>query len=71
MPKYVIAFVAPTDQKSLRHRIVESPDLDGALKSFFKEEVADYYSDNEQGYHYFKEDFYDEALASGNVIQLD
>ena len=71
MPKYAIAFVAPTDGKALKHRIVESPDTDSALKMFFKEEVSEFYSDNEQGYHYFREDFYDDALASGSIVQLD
>jgi guanylate kinase len=71
MPKFAIAFVAPTDEKTLRHRIVESADSEAALKVFFKEEVSEFYSDNEQGYHYFREDFFDEALASGSVIQCD
>ncbi len=71
MPKFAIAFVAPTDEKTLRHRIVESADAESALKAFFKEEVSEFYSDNEQGFHYFREDFFDEALSSGSVIQCD
>jgi hypothetical protein len=71
MPKYSIAFIAPTDQRALKHRILQSPDVESALKTFFKEELVEFYSDNEQGYHYFREDFYDESLASGNIITCD
>ncbi len=71
MPKYSIAFIAPSDDKPLKHRIVEGPDSDAALKSFFKEDLSEYYSDNEQGYHYFREDFFDESLSSGSIIQCD
>jgi hypothetical protein len=71
MPKYSIAFIAPADEKSLKHRLVESPDVESALKMFFKEELVEYYSDNEQGYHYFREDFFDESLASGSILQCD
>jgi len=71
MSKYVIAFIAPTDGKPLRHRIVEGTDVESALKSFFKDELSDCYSDNEQGYHYFREDFFDEALSSGSILQCE
>lgn len=71
MPRYAIAFIAPTDTRPLKHCVLESDDTDSALKAFFKEEVSDFYSDNEQGYHYFREDFNDEALASGSILQLD
>ena len=71
MPKYSVAFIAPTDQKALRHRVLESPDPESALKTFFKEEVVEFYSDNEQGDHYFKEDFHDDSLASGSIVQCE
>jgi hypothetical protein len=71
MPKYSIAFIAPTDDKSLKHRLVENTDVESALKAFFKEELSEYYSDNEQGYHYFREDFFDEALVAGSILQCD
>lgn len=71
MPKYSIAFIAASENKSLKHRIVESTDVDSALKAFFKDELAEFYSDNEQGYHYFREDFFDEALAAGSIVQCD
>jgi hypothetical protein len=71
MPKYAVAFVAPSEEKSLKHRIVEGTDVETALKAFFKEELAEYYSDNEQGYHYFREDFFDEGLTAGSIIALE
>ncbi len=71
MPKYSIAFVAPTEEKALKHRFVEGADVESALKTFFKDELVEYYSDNEQGYHYFREDFFDEALASGSILQCE
>jgi hypothetical protein len=71
MPKFSIAFVAPTAENALRHCIIESPDKDSALKEFFAKEVSEFYSGNEQGYHYFKEDFLDSKAASGSIIQCE
>ena len=70
MPKYAIAFVTPSEEHAIRHSILEADDADAALKAFFKENACEFYSDNEQGYHYFREDFYDDSLKAGSVIQL-
>ena len=68
MPKFSIAFVAPADAKPLRHRIIESADQESALKTFFEEETGDFYSNDEQGYFYFKDDFLDASNGLGSVI---
>ena len=70
MPKYAIAFVTPTDVSKLRHRILEGESKDTALRKFFVEEASEYYSNDEQGFYYFKEDFYDENTSSGSIIEL-
>jgi hypothetical protein len=68
MPKFSIAFVAPAENSQLKHRIMEGADQESALRSFFSEEAAEYYSNDDQGYFYFKEDFFDQAIPSGSVI---
>jgi hypothetical protein len=70
MPKYSIAFVTPSKSSALRHRIVEADDRDSALRRFFNEEASEFYSNDDQGFYYFKEDFFDEIAASGNIIEL-
>lgn len=71
MPKFSIAFVVPSKDNLLKHKVVEGPDRDTVLKSFFNEEVSEYYSADEQGYYYFKEDFSDSTVPSGSILQLD
>lgn len=71
MAKYSIAFIAPDEKKQLRHRIIESPVKDAALKAFFEMELSDFYSNDEKGFFYFKEDFFDTTTRSGSIIELD
>jgi guanylate kinase len=71
MSKFSIAFIMPAKSNALRHRIIESEDQDSALKSFFSEEASEFYSNDDQGFFYFKEDFFDETNTSGSVIRLD
>ena len=68
MPKYSVVFIAPGEKNKLIHRIIESPDQDSALKTFFSEETTEFYSNDEQGYFYFKEDFFDTSNPSGSII---
>jgi hypothetical protein len=70
MPKFSIAFVVPGVEKLLRHSIVENSDQDSALREFFNAEALDLYSSDDQGFHYFKEDFFDEKAPSGSIIKL-
>ena len=71
MPKFSIAFVLPSKNSQIRHRIVEGQDQESALRTFFSEEASEYYSDDDQGFFYFKEDFFDETNASGSVIRCE
>jgi hypothetical protein len=71
MSKFSIAFIVPSKTSPLRHRIIDSQDQDSALRTFFTEEAAEFYSDDDQGFFYFKEDFFDETNASGNVIRCE
>lgn len=66
MPKFAIAFVMPSAEEQLHHRIIETSDKETALKKFFDEEMIKFYSNDEQGYFYFKEDFAD--TSSGSLI---
>ena len=70
MPKFSIAFTALTDKNPLRHQVLDAPDQEAALKEFFGKELLDLYSDDEQGYFYFKEDFADRSNRCGSVIQV-
>ena len=70
MSRFAIAFVAPTENGQLLHRLIESDDKETALRSFFKEFAREFYSEDEQGYHYFKEDFFDEASSGGSIIEI-
>jgi hypothetical protein len=70
MPRYAIAFVIPEEPAQLRQRIVENETKEAALRLFFNEEVKEFYSDDDQGFYYFKEDFYDEKTRSGSIIEI-
>ena len=70
MPRYAIAFVAPTQNGQLIHRIIENESRDSALKIFFSESVSEFYSNDDQGYHYFKDDFFDDANPGGSIIEV-
>ena len=70
MPRFAVAFVTPSTSGQLIHRIVEAENRDGALKAFFNEFASEFYSSDEQGFHYFKEDFFDEATQGGSIIDL-
>ncbi|MDR2577303.1 MAG: hypothetical protein LBC70_00630 [Chitinispirillales bacterium] len=70
MSKYAIAFITPSKRIQLCHKIVEGDSRDSALRRFFGENASEYYSDDEKGFLYFKEDFYDEASPAGSIIEL-
>jgi guanylate kinase len=70
MPNFSIAFVAPSKNTQLCHRIIEADNKEAALRRFFEEELKEYYSEDDQGYFYFKEDFTDERTRIGNMIEL-
>jgi len=68
MPKFSIVFHAPAEKNLLKHRIIERSDQESALKIFFAEEIVDYYTDDEQGFFYFKQDFFEPTDPSGSII---
>lgn len=70
MSKYAIAFITPTKKIQLCHKVVEGENKDSALRVFFNDCAKEHYSDDEKGFLYFKEDFYDEHAPSGNIIEL-
>jgi len=70
MPRFAVAFVTPSENSQLIHQVVESEDKESALRQFFKEFAREFYSEDEQGYHYFKEDFFDDVSAGGSIIEL-
>jgi hypothetical protein len=71
MSKYSIAFVVPSKSCSqICHRIVEGDTREAALRRFFDEELKAYYSEDEQGFFYFKEDFFDDRTPAGSIIEI-
>ncbi|MDR2727903.1 MAG: hypothetical protein LBB56_02135 [Chitinispirillales bacterium] len=70
MSKYVIAFITPTKKIQLRNKIVEGENKDSALRKFFNENASEFYSNDEHGYLYFKEDFFDETNGAGSILEL-
>ncbi len=70
MAKFSIAFIAPADTDQLYHKIIDGDTRDAALRKFFNENISEFYSNDDQGFYYFKEDFFDETTASGSIIEL-
>ncbi len=70
MKNYSVAFISDDNKSPLRHRIIEGESQDAVLKMFFDEELVDFYSNDEKGYVYFKEDFYDSTAKNGSIIEL-
>jgi hypothetical protein len=70
MPKYAIAFITPSHGGALRHRIMEGENRDSTLRQFFNEEASEFYSNDDQGFYYFKEDFFDETTGAGSIIEI-
>lgn len=71
MARFAIAFIAPTDKTPLKHQVVEAADQETALRSFFGAEAAEFYSNDDQGYFYFREDFSDRTNPGGSIIAID
>jgi hypothetical protein len=70
MPRFAIAFVMPSENGQLTHQVIEGETKDNALRTFFNNSVSEYYSNDEQGFHYFKEDFFDDAAPGGSIIEI-
>ena len=70
MPRFAIAFVTPSQNGQLVHRILEGENKETVLKTLFTESVSEFYSNDEQGFHYFKEDFFDDTTPGGSIIEI-
>ena len=70
MPRYAIAFVIPAEPAQLRHCIIENETKETALRAFFDENAKEFYSDDDQGFYYFKEDFFDANTCSGSILEI-
>jgi hypothetical protein len=71
MPKYAIAFMIPASRSPLKHRIIEGRDRDTALRTFFDEEVSEFYTADDQGFYYFKDDFFDDVSPGGSMLTCE
>jgi hypothetical protein len=69
MNKYSIAFISPGG--NLLHRLVMAKNEDEALRTFFKEVNLASYSQDEDGFYYFKEDFSYGERPAGNILQIN
>ncbi|MBF0433046.1 MAG: hypothetical protein HQK83_17315 [Fibrobacteria bacterium] len=68
MPKYAIAFLAPNQE--FLHKVVEMDTKESALRFFFQNYIGDNYSQDDEGYNYFVEDFSDTDAPQGNILEL-
>jgi hypothetical protein len=68
MPRYSIAFITP--KPSLIHQVVEMDSRDSALRFFFNQFVSHGYSQDSEGFSYFKEDFGDAENPLGSMLEI-
>jgi len=68
MPQYSIA--VNSSKNKVIQRIVEGEGQEDALKKFFFDNMADQYSDDDQGYFYFKEDNFDPKAPMGSILEV-
>lgn len=69
MPRYAIAFM--TAKPSLIHHFVDMDSRESALRFFFQNYVGDAYSQDEEGFSYFKEDFFQADPPMGHVLEVE
>ncbi len=70
MLSFSIAFIAPDEKGSLIHKVVDADDEQSAMKLFFAEKAVKYYSNDDQGFYYFKEDFSHPKEPAGSIIKI-
>ncbi len=68
MPKYAIAFITP--KPSLMHQVVEMDSRESALRFFFNQFITSGYSQDNEGFSYFKEDFSDPESPLGSILEI-
>jgi hypothetical protein len=69
MPKFSIACIAP-DGNHLWHAVIEDENEDAALRVFFRRFCGSNYSNDDKGFHYFREDCFEDA-SSGTILRCD
>jgi len=69
MNLFSIAFITPSNIPGLCHSIIKAETEEAAMKKFFNAHASSFYSDDDKGFYYFKEDFYD--TGAGNIIRID
>jgi len=68
MPRYSIAFITP--KPTLLHQVVEMDSRDSALRFFFNQYVTSGYTQDSEGFSYFKEDFSDAENPLGSILEI-
>jgi hypothetical protein len=68
MPRYAIAFISP--KPALIHQLVEMDSRESALRFFFNQYVTQGYTQDSEGFSYFKEDFLDGDNPLGNILEV-
>jgi hypothetical protein len=69
MNRYSIAFISPGN--NLLHRIIRAKNEEEALQTFFKEIKLASYTQDDDGYFYFKEDFNFGERPAGSIVLID
>jgi hypothetical protein len=69
MPRYAIAFV--TAKPALVHQLVEMDSREAAMRVFFTRYAASQgYTDDNEGYAYFLEDFNNPEEPMGSITEV-
>ena len=68
MPRYAVAVIAPKNK--ILQKVVDGEGQEDALKKFFAEQMFNHYTNDEQGYFYFKEDYFDPQEPLGSVLEV-
>ncbi|HSQ43198.1 MAG TPA: hypothetical protein VLM37_13040 [Fibrobacteraceae bacterium] len=67
MPRFVLSFFS--EVQGLRSQLLEAETQDAALRLFFEQDAMDY-SKNNEGFSYFREDFFDESRPLGSIVEI-
>ncbi len=68
MKRYAIAFINNNGQ--LVHKVISSEDKESALRTFFEKHTDSFYSMDDKGFYYFKEDFFLKGSEAGSIIEI-
>jgi hypothetical protein len=68
MPRYAIAIAA--EKSKVLQKLVEGEGQEDALKKFFFDHMTAHYSNDEQGYFYFREDFFEPSAPIGSILEI-